>query len=1189
MINDRFLIKKKLGEGRSKVFLCSDIDLPNKDIAIKILSEGADKQEVRAFREEFFTLRKLNHPNIIKANEIGTIVKLNSDNEELTEGSKFFTLEYFDGVNLLHFPKLKNEKNLEEIITQLCSVLYYLHQSNYIYYDLKPENILIAESNNKPVIKMIDMGLTGNIKLKNDLSVRGTAEYLAPEILKKEPYDHRIDLYSLGILLYRILYNRFPFKAVNQLDIYKAHVDEVFDFPEADIFPGLTEVIKKLLKKDPTERYFNSLQLISDLNIPIDKISDDILPAKVFANRSEALADIQNYISDNSGGEVYTIKGAEGAGKTSLTYEIFSGFDNVILTGHDRSKSGLESIKDLLKKIIYSDFVYSRLSPATFTSINDSLVSNESVNVERIKSVFNKLSYEANFIILLDDFNSFDEFAIQIFKEIFPILQVNKTRIILTENSGIGYVSGFIFNLKEINLTPFTEAQLEEYMDLSFASFFPKDDLKNLIRLYADLLPGSIESFIKDLVLLKILNYTSSGTEITAGEASIALLKRSHDEIYKLRVSQLTEEEIKTAQIISSLEASVEPAVISEITGLNIKKVIDILSNLKQKNILHLSQIGYEPIIASEGLKEHIYSTIENRAQFHKNNALIIKNKQNDFNRSELARQFELAEDYFECYKVLKDELTQAERISAFSYQKKIIQHLLEFPLNDSIKFELKYILCGVFRNLNDPRSSLNLIEELLLQKPDEKILNELLTLNGMCLIELGQFESGKQIFKSLIPKISDKKSHQKLLIEIAYAEFDLKRYEIAEEMCRKIIINNYSGDEEKGKCYNLLGLIDTYKDYNLDGALNNFKNARERYNAANLTLNEAKAEVNIGNISFWKGDYENAEMHWRRSLQTNLSIGNLDQEAQLLLSLGIFYYNKMNFEKAAEHYKRAYDIFQSLGNRNGQGLVLLNSGEAYITSCEYQNAFESFSKARDIFRQLLNSGEEAELLFLFGKFYFILGDNEALKLIMIDYKDLIKKNSLPEKHNNNYEYLELISLPDDVKVKEHLDKFENVLNTFKRQSEKNIFAEGTSILCKDLIKLGMYEDAFNLLNDPEFSNICNENIFCDAERLYLLALLPSGNNNLELPPPIECLEKAFNLIKNEHITELTWTLLFSLAENYFQRGNFKKSEEYVLYAIRLLNFIAENIGDEKLRTKYLSKPERKSALEKLEYMVSRL
>ncbi len=65
MINKRFTIKKKLGEGRSKVFLCTDNENPEKEYAIKILPAEADENEVKVFRNEFFTLQKLNHPNII--------------------------------------------------------------------------------------------------------------------------------------------------------------------------------------------------------------------------------------------------------------------------------------------------------------------------------------------------------------------------------------------------------------------------------------------------------------------------------------------------------------------------------------------------------------------------------------------------------------------------------------------------------------------------------------------------------------------------------------------------------------------------------------------------------------------------------------------------------------------------------------------------------------------------------------------------------------------------------------------------------------------------------------------------------------------------------------------------------------------------------------------------------------------
>ncbi|MGB8318080.1 MAG: protein kinase, partial [Ignavibacteriaceae bacterium] len=78
MINERYVIKNKLGEGRSKVFLCNDIENPSEDIAIKFLPGKADGTEIENFQNEFITLRRLRHPNIVQAINFGRIVKAES-------------------------------------------------------------------------------------------------------------------------------------------------------------------------------------------------------------------------------------------------------------------------------------------------------------------------------------------------------------------------------------------------------------------------------------------------------------------------------------------------------------------------------------------------------------------------------------------------------------------------------------------------------------------------------------------------------------------------------------------------------------------------------------------------------------------------------------------------------------------------------------------------------------------------------------------------------------------------------------------------------------------------------------------------------------------------------------------------------------------------------------------------------
>ncbi len=80
----------------------------------------------------------------------------------------------------------------------------------------------------------------------------------------------------------------------------------------------------------------------------------------------------------------------------------------------------------------------------------------------------------------------------------------------------------------------------------------------------------------------------------------------------------------------------------------------------------------------------------------------------------------------------------------------------------------------------------------------------------------------------------------------------------------------------------------------------------------------------------------------------------------------------------------------------------------------------------------------------------------------------------------------------------------------------------------------------------------------------------------------LEYFEKAFEIIENESITELTWKILFEITNLYWERGNINKSKKPRIYAYELINLIGENISNSKIRSAYFNHPERKKALEKL-------
>ncbi|HSW55148.1 MAG TPA: protein kinase, partial [Ignavibacteriaceae bacterium] len=502
MINTRYEIIKKLGEGRSSVYCCRDIEFPEKEYAIKILPPVKDNHEQEVFIKEFFTLQRLEHPGIIEAFEFGTIFHTNGE-KGIETGSTFITMEYFEGEELLSVKKNFNEKNLKEIVKQICAVLYYLHQSKYIYYDLKPENILVSFKDENPRIKLIDLGLAEYSPSPSDYEIKGTAYYIAPELLKKESHNHSVDFYSLGIILYQIIYKRFPFNAKSELDIYKSSIESAFDFQSSDSFSQeFINIVEKLLEKDVEKRYKSSLAIIKDLGFSLDvSITKEFLPAKVYSSRDDVINIITKYFADKSSSEVFSIRGFDGVGKTSLLQKVQELYQDAVLISDVKGKSAEELISYLLRQIIFSNTVYPNLSEEEKITLLNLLRKSEKAIIDELRTTIALLTSKNKFILLIDDFNLYDPLASDFLVEIIPLLQVNNIKVIIAETSGHSFLSSRINNIKNINLGAFTKEEMILFLKESYSSDFPKDDIKKLITANADLIPGNIKSFIKDLIL----------------------------------------------------------------------------------------------------------------------------------------------------------------------------------------------------------------------------------------------------------------------------------------------------------------------------------------------------------------------------------------------------------------------------------------------------------------------------------------------------------------------------------------------------------------------------------------------------------------------------------------------------------------------------------------------------------------
>ena len=117
----------------------------------------------------------------------------------------YLVMEFFDGIRLLNYitqNKHLTETEASEILLKLLFALIELKRHHITHRDIKSENIMIRKNANSFDVKLIDFGLA-TFNIKNDIiQICGTPGYIAPEILKEIEYDDRVDIFSLGAVLY---------------------------------------------------------------------------------------------------------------------------------------------------------------------------------------------------------------------------------------------------------------------------------------------------------------------------------------------------------------------------------------------------------------------------------------------------------------------------------------------------------------------------------------------------------------------------------------------------------------------------------------------------------------------------------------------------------------------------------------------------------------------------------------------------------------------------------------------------------------------------------------------------------------------------------------------------------------------------------------------------------------------------
>jgi Tfp pilus assembly protein PilF len=229
--------------------------------AVKVVALALASSEIEErFRRERQFLASLEHPNVARLIDGGV-----SEN-----GVPYLAMEYVDGLAIDRFCEARqlDTRARVSLARQVLAALAYVHGLQVIHRDLKASNILVGETGQ---VKLLDFGTARLVDATADAAITKTGvfaftpEYASPEQVRGEPLTFASDLYSAGVLLYRLLTGRMPYRIADASPAAMARAVARAEPEPSGLDAPLDAILSKALRKDPIGRYRSAAEMDADL------------------------------------------------------------------------------------------------------------------------------------------------------------------------------------------------------------------------------------------------------------------------------------------------------------------------------------------------------------------------------------------------------------------------------------------------------------------------------------------------------------------------------------------------------------------------------------------------------------------------------------------------------------------------------------------------------------------------------------------------------------------------------------------------------------------------------------------------------------------------------------------------------------------------------------------------------------
>jgi tetratricopeptide (TPR) repeat protein len=272
-----------------------------REVALKVMASAivSDNELKERFEREAKSVARLQHPNIV------TVYDLGYD----AQGAPYIAMEYLKGQDLEHRirrdPLTFREKL--DVVAQTCRGLAHAHKNGIVHRDIKPANVFITESGEA---KIMDFGVARWQQSSHTQTgaVLGTADYMSPEQIRGQKVDGRSDIFSVGVILYRLLTNKKPFAGENIQSVFFKVLNQEppeLVLPDGNSMPELQAIVNKALSKNVDERYAGADDLAEDIRDLVtlyrDILNEDTVFDTMFDPAATAGGPSEEPGSDGSG------------------------------------------------------------------------------------------------------------------------------------------------------------------------------------------------------------------------------------------------------------------------------------------------------------------------------------------------------------------------------------------------------------------------------------------------------------------------------------------------------------------------------------------------------------------------------------------------------------------------------------------------------------------------------------------------------------------------------------------------------------------------------------------------------------------------------------------------------------------------------------------------------------------------